>query len=77
MSVLGPEITIKAALLLYTQYYMTLLRKHLSTKKLIPGKDLRSDTFTKPNAEMRKLMAEAPVGDDVFGEVRFQQKFSC
>jgi len=30
--------------------------------------DLRSDTFTKPNAEMRKLMAEAPVGDDVFGE---------
>ena len=30
--------------------------------------DLRSDTFTKPTAEMRKLMAEAEVGDDVFGE---------
>ncbi|CAG5102017.1 Oidioi.mRNA.OKI2018_I69.chr1.g104.t1.cds [Oikopleura dioica] len=30
--------------------------------------DLRSDTFTKPTPEMRKLMAEAEVGDDVFGE---------
>ena len=30
--------------------------------------DLRSDTFTKPNDEMRQLMAAAPVGDDVFGE---------
>jgi threonine aldolase len=30
--------------------------------------DLRSDTVTKPSAEMRKAMAEAPVGDDVFGE---------
>lgn len=30
--------------------------------------DLRSDTVTKPSPEMRKAMAEAPVGDDVFGE---------
>jgi threonine aldolase len=30
--------------------------------------DLRSDTITKPSPEMRKVMAEAPVGDDVFGE---------
>ena len=30
--------------------------------------DLRSDTFTKPTPEMRKLMSEAEVGDDVFGE---------
>ena len=30
--------------------------------------DLRSDTFTKPNDEMRQLMAQATVGDDVFGE---------
>ena len=30
--------------------------------------DLRSDTFTKPNDEMRRLMATAEVGDDVFGE---------
>ncbi len=30
--------------------------------------DLRSDTLTKPTAEMRTVMAAAPVGDDVFGE---------
>ncbi len=30
--------------------------------------DLRSDTVTKPTAEMRKQMADAPVGDDVFGD---------
>lgn len=30
--------------------------------------DFRSDTLTKPNAEMRRAMAEAEVGDDVFGE---------
>src|SRR3954451_15266376 len=30
--------------------------------------DLRSDTVTKPTDEMRKAMAEAEVGDDVYGE---------
>jgi threonine aldolase len=30
--------------------------------------DLRSDTVTKPSAEMRARMAAAPVGDDVFGD---------
>lgn len=30
--------------------------------------DLRSDTVTRPTPEMRKAMAEAPVGDDVFGD---------
>ena len=30
--------------------------------------DLRSDTVTKPTPPMRKAMAEAEVGDDVFGE---------
>lgn len=30
--------------------------------------DLRSDTVTKPTAEMRQFMAKAEVGDDVFGE---------
>ena len=30
--------------------------------------DLRSDTVTKPTQEMRRAMAEAEVGDDVFGE---------
>jgi threonine aldolase len=29
--------------------------------------DLRSDTVTKPSAEMRQAMANAEVGDDVFG----------
>jgi threonine aldolase len=30
--------------------------------------DLRSDTVTKPSPGMRRAMAEADVGDDVFGE---------
>jgi threonine aldolase len=30
--------------------------------------DLRSDTVTKPSAAMRRAMAEAEVGDDVYGE---------
>jgi threonine aldolase len=30
--------------------------------------DLRSDTVTKPSAAMRRAMAEAEVGDDVFME---------
>ena len=30
--------------------------------------DLRSDTVTKPSPEMRRAMAEAEVGDDVFGD---------
>ena len=30
--------------------------------------DLRSDTVTKPTDAMRKAMAEAVVGDDVYGE---------
>ncbi len=30
--------------------------------------DLRSDTVTQPTEEMRRIMAQAPVGDDVFGE---------
>jgi threonine aldolase len=33
-----------------------------------PPIDLRSDTVTKPTAEMRRAMAEAEVGDDVYGE---------
>ncbi|MGQ9557680.1 MAG: low-specificity L-threonine aldolase [Desulfurispora sp.] len=35
------------------------------TEKLI---DLRSDTVTRPTPEMRRAMAEAVVGDDVYGE---------
>lgn len=30
--------------------------------------DLRSDTVTQPTEEMRRLMAAAPVGDDVYGD---------
>ena len=30
--------------------------------------DLRSDTVTKPSAQMREFMAAAEVGDDVYGE---------
>lgn len=30
--------------------------------------DLRSDTVTQPTEEMRRAMAAAPVGDDVYGE---------
>lgn len=30
--------------------------------------DLRSDTLTKPTPEMRRAMAEADVGDDLYGE---------
>ena len=30
--------------------------------------DLRSDTVTKPSPAMRAAMADAPVGDDVYGD---------
>ncbi|MCK9174099.1 MAG: low-specificity L-threonine aldolase [Desulforhopalus sp.] len=30
--------------------------------------DLRSDTVTKPSEAMRRVMADAPVGDDVYGD---------
>lgn len=30
--------------------------------------DIRSDTVTQPTQEMRRAMAEAPVGDDVYGD---------
>ena len=34
----------------------------------MPVIDLRSDTVTRPSAAMRQAMAEADVGDDVYGE---------
>jgi threonine aldolase len=37
-------------------------------KKFALPIDLRSDTVTKPTPEMRRAMAEAEVGDDVYGE---------
>src|SRR5512136_2444654 len=33
-----------------------------------PSVDLRSDTVTRPTAAMRRAMADAEVGDDVFGD---------
>src|SRR3954466_4340387 len=38
------------------------------TTELLTTVDFRSDTVTKPTAEMRRAMAEAEVGDDVYGE---------
>jgi threonine aldolase len=42
--------------------------------------DLRSDTVTRPTPEMRRAMAEAEVGDDVFGDdptVNFLQDYAA
>ncbi|MGB2079191.1 MAG: beta-eliminating lyase-related protein, partial [Vibrio sp.] len=30
--------------------------------------DFRSDTVTQPSPHMREIMANAPVGDDVYGD---------
>ena len=40
-------------------------RQNLTEQSII---DYRSDTVTQPTAAMRKIMAEASVGDDVYGE---------
>jgi threonine aldolase len=37
-------------------------------EELVMVIDLRSDTVTRPSAAMRRAMAEAEVGDDVYGE---------
>ncbi len=39
-----------------------------STRASAAMVDLRSDTVTRPTPEMRRAMAEAEVGDDVYGE---------
>ena len=45
---------------------------------MLPVIDLRSDTLTQPTDDMRAAMAQAPVGDDVWGEdpttVRLQER---
>jgi threonine aldolase len=43
-------------------------RSTVETTKTRNAIDLRSDTVTKPTPEMRRAMAEAEVGDDVYGE---------
>ena len=40
----------------------------LSHKPALRPLDFRSDTVTRPTPEMRRAMAEAEVGDDVYGE---------
>src|SRR5437868_14382417 len=42
--------------------------EHLDRTHAAAVVDLRSDTVTKPTPEMRRAMAEAEVGDDVYGE---------
>jgi threonine aldolase len=42
--------------------------KEASVPEVGDAIDLRSDTVTRPTPEMRRAMAEAAVGDDVFGE---------
>lgn len=42
----------------YTSHNMKLMREI----------DLRSDTMTRPNCQMRQAMFDAVVGDDVYGE---------
>src|SRR5579864_6874608 len=44
------------------------LEEQESTTKHAAVIDLRSDTVTRPTPEMRAVMAEAEVGDDVYGE---------
>src|SRR6202142_3208176 len=39
-----------------------------SDQEKLPMMDLRSDTVTRPTPAMRKAMAEAEGGDDVYGE---------
>ena len=39
--------------------------------------DLRSDTVTKPTQQMKQVMLEAEVGDDVFGEDELTNKFQA
>src|SRR5579864_1247774 len=41
---------------------------HLMSTDATVTVDLRSDTVTKPTPAMRRAMAEAEVGDDVYGE---------
>src|SRR5665647_1364455 len=37
-------------------------------RRAMPRIDLRSDTVTRPTPAMRRAMAEAEVGDDVYGD---------
>uniref|UniRef100_A0A8C2BXX6 Threonine aldolase 1 n=1 Tax=Cyprinus carpio TaxID=7962 RepID=A0A8C2BXX6_CYPCA len=73
------SLTIPARLLRYCfhkprrVFYVDPVRLYYGSPQVVTGSavrtvDLRSDTVTKPGAAMRRAMAEAEVGDDVFGE---------
>uniref|UniRef100_A0A671PMR0 Threonine aldolase 1 n=1 Tax=Sinocyclocheilus anshuiensis TaxID=1608454 RepID=A0A671PMR0_9TELE len=72
-------LTIPARLLCYCfhkprrVFHVDPARLYYGSPQVVTGSavrtvDLRSDTVTKPGAAMRRAMAEAEVGDDVFGE---------
>jgi threonine aldolase len=42
--------------------------RHKKEQEPVRTIDLRSDTVTLPTPEMRRVIAEAPLGDDVYGE---------
>ena len=46
--------------------YTSAVCNAMSPSKLVV--DFRSDTVTRPSAAMRRVIAEAEVGDDVFGD---------
>src|SRR5215510_11740973 len=48
--------------------YATLFRAYAIGVTVLERIDLRSDTVTQPSPAMRQAMAEAPVGDDQYGE---------
>lgn len=48
--------------------YSSGIKDTMEQEKGIHVIDVRSDTVTKPTPEMRQVMANAEVGDDVFGE---------
>jgi len=43
-------------------------RSHPTRRRMVGVIDLRSDTLTRPTPAMRQVMADAEVGDDVYGE---------
>jgi threonine aldolase len=52
----------------YTKKFCLQFRGKRLNLIYMPLIDLRSDTVTRPTAGMRRAMAEAEVGDDIFGE---------
>ena len=60
-----PSIRSKVSILSYLGYHCCIMS---AAPVLQPTIDLRSDTVTRPTPAMRRAMAEAEVGDDVYAE---------